>query len=100
MYVEIIPPARPVRTRVTGTRGKADDGSCSSRVVHGAGGRGSAGRERVAAHGGAHRGRGGAVSRGPDPARPGPARGLTAAQGGLSRGWRTLRLRHATAVTE
>ena len=29
-----------------------------------------------------------------------PARGLTAARGGLSRGWRTLRLRHATAVTE
>ena len=41
-----------------------------------------------------------AVPRGPGPARPGPPRGLTAARGGLSRGWRTLRLRHATAVTE
>jgi len=33
MYVEIIPSARPVRTRVAGTRGKADDGSCGIRAV-------------------------------------------------------------------
>jgi hypothetical protein len=35
MYVEIIPSARPVRTRVAGTRGKADDGSCGIRAVQG-----------------------------------------------------------------
>jgi hypothetical protein len=47
MYVEIIPLARPVRTRVAGTRGEADDGSCGIRAVHGAGGRRSPGRNAL-----------------------------------------------------